>query len=96
MTEKEKKKEEKPKREEPKKEKVTPKKAPQKRATKPKAVKKAVVKPMVHISEFLGAASEVYDLNTMQQAGFKAYMTGKQYLTDLEAFVPYLNRYLGK
>lgn len=76
--------------------KVAPKRAPQKKSTEVKATKKAMIKPMVHIDDFVGLATEVYGLNTMQQAGFKAYMTGKHYLSDMEAFVPYLEKYLGK
>lgn len=75
---------------------LKPKDAPQKSMEKKKPVKKAVIKPMVHIDDFIGLATEIYDMNSMQQAGFKAYMTGKQYLTDTEAFIPYLERYLGK
>lgn len=77
--------------------KETPKRAPQKKSvSNNKPTKKAIVEPMVHIDDFLGLATDMYELNTMQQAGFKAYMIGKQYLSDMEAFVPYLDRYLGK
>lgn len=73
-----------------------PKRAPQKKSMKAEPVKKAVISPMVHIEDFLGLATEMYEMDKMQQAGFKAYMTGKHYMTDMEAFVPYLEKYLGK
>lgn len=85
---------------EPKKEKATKEekkeqpRAPQKDKD-PKPTKRAVVEPMAHIDDYLGVASSIYDLNNMQQAGFKSYMRGKHYLSDLEAFEPYLNKYLG-
>lgn len=69
-------------------------KAPQKKEKKG-AVKKAVIKPMVHIDEFMALAVDAYGLDTMQQAGFKMFMTGKYYLSDIEAFEPYLKNYLG-
>lgn len=69
--------------------------APQKKE-KQKSVKKAVISPMVHVDQFLEIATDVYDLNYMHQAGFKAFMSGKQYLTDMDSFVPYLNEYLDK
>lgn len=86
--------------EETKKEKIKkqekPKRAPQKKSKKKEPVKKAVISPMVHIEDFIEIVGGRYGMDTMQKAGFKAYMTGKQYMTDMEAFVPYLERYLGK
>lgn len=71
-------------------------KAPVKQDKKPKKIKKAVVKPMVHIDEFLDLTTDLYELGSMEKAGFKAYMTGKHYLSDMNAFVPYLEKYQGK
>lgn len=71
--------------------------APQKKQpVENKVTKKAIIEPMVHVDEFLDNAKGVYDMDSMQLAGFKAYMSGKHYLTDMKAFVPYLNRYLDK
>lgn len=73
-----------------------PKRAPQKKSGKPKVTKKAIIRPMVHIDDFLGLAIDKYSLNSIQQAGFKAFMTGKHYMTDMDAYTIYLERYLGK
>lgn len=73
-----------------------PKRAPQKKNNKTEPVKKAIIEPMAHIDDFLRVASDRYELNNMRQAGFKAYMNGKHYMADMESFVPYLERYLGK
>lgn len=76
--------------------KETKPKAPQKKVEKKQAVKKAVITPMAYIDDFIAIAADIYELGAMQKAGFKAYMTGKHYLSSVEAFKPYLEKYLGK
>lgn len=61
--------------------------------SKPKEITQA---SLIHIDTFLATAKVIYNLNTLQIAGFKAYMTGKFYQNKDEDFVPYLNKYLGK
>lgn len=64
-----------------------------------KTVKKAKevepVKPYVHIDTFLQTAVQLYDINNMQKAGFKALMNGRHYQTDEMVFLNELKQYLG-
>ncbi|QKN84296.1 hypothetical protein [Listeria virus P61] len=50
----------------------------------------------VHIDVFLGTAKPWYGLSEMQVQGFKSFMQGKQYQFGEQAFVPYLEKYLGR
>ncbi|AEW47222.1 hypothetical protein BCP78_0215 [Bacillus phage BCP78] len=63
-----------------------------------KQVKKAKevepVKPYVHIDTFLQTAVQLYDINNMQKAGFKALMNGRHYQTDEMVFLNELKQYL--
>lgn len=60
---------------------------------KPKPKKGAT---LIHIDEFIEAIRPIEDLNPGKANGFKAYMLGNHYLPSLDAFVPYLERYIGK
>lgn len=51
---------------------------------------------LVHIDTFLNTAKDLYNLSTLQIAGFKAYMAGQLYQPSDKDFLPYLNKYLGK
>ena len=53
-------------------------------------------KPLVHVGEFIDSITPMYNLNTIQQAGFRASMAHDQYKEALDDFVPYLDKYLGK
>jgi hypothetical protein len=50
----------------------------------------------VSVDTFITTAKVLYKMSNLQVAGFKAYMTGRQYLRSDMDFVPYLEKYLGK
>lgn len=64
----------------------------------PKEQPKKVPKPKgyVHVDTFLGYAQVLYGLSKYQVAGFKAFMTGREYQHDDTDFVPFLEKYIGK
>lgn len=78
--------------------------AEEKKVTKPgvskrqpeKPKKEHKPKPLVHVSEFIAAITPIYNLTSLQRAGFNAYMGNDQYKEDLNDFVPFLDKYLGK
>lgn len=51
-------------------------------------------KPYIHVDQFLRSARQLYNLNSMQVAGFKARMNGRQYQRDVQVFVDELKQYL--
>lgn len=53
-------------------------------------------KGYVHIDTFLDYAKLVYNLSPYQVAGFKAFMSGKEYQLDDRDFIPFLMEYTGK
>lgn len=50
----------------------------------------------VHIDTFLDYARVLFDLNIYQVAGFKAFMSGREYQLDDKDFIPFLEKYIGK
>lgn len=69
------------------------------KASKPeKQVKEqpATLSGYVHIDVFLDTAGVIFNLHPYQQAGFKAFMTGRHYQKRDTDFIPYLEEYLGK
>jgi len=52
--------------------------------------------PWVSVDEFLVTAKQMFDMNRVQMAGFKAYMHGKEHLPDERDFLPYIKKYLDK
>lgn len=55
-----------------------------------------VYKEPVHVEQFLGTAKYLYEMDSMQENGFKGFMQGQQYQPTEKDFVPYLEKYLGK
>lgn len=51
-------------------------------------------KSYIHVDQFLRSARQLYNLNSMQVAGFKARMNGRQYQRDVQVFVDELKQYL--
>ncbi len=49
----------------------------------------------VHIDTFLNTAKVLYSMDNIQEAGFKAYMSGNHYQRKDEDFIPHLKKYLG-
>lgn len=69
------------------------------KASKPeKQVKEqpATLSGYVHIDAFLDTAGVIFNLHPYQQAGFKAFMSGRHYQKRDTDFIPYLEEYLGK
>lgn len=55
-----------------------------------------VASSYVHIDLFLETARQLYEMNTLEVQGFRAYMTGKHYQKKITDYVPHLEKYLGK
>ncbi|UXQ88933.1 hypothetical protein Thu_90 [Bacillus phage Thurquoise] len=52
------------------------------------------IKPYVHVDTFLQTAVPMFGMNSMQAAGFKVIMSGRQYQTDETVFLDELKQYL--